>query len=122
MNKIVEPIYLENPMLPGMRIYKLEDGFLRKGKSQNILINILPFGIIPLHKHESNAVMFIVAGYAELLSKDNMNGTQVAVGDRIHWDANSAHGFKAGEAGLSFISTNEGIVDESFQEWDMEFI
>jgi quercetin dioxygenase-like cupin family protein len=122
MNQIVKSSSVNHPRLPGVSIYNLEGGSLVQGKRQNVVVNVLPNNVIPLHKHESSAIMFVVSGSAKLLSEDKMNGTYVTVGDRIHWDAFSSHGFEAGSDGLLFISTNDGIVDQKdFKHWDIIF-
>ncbi|MEK7648065.1 MAG: hypothetical protein AAB384_03475 [Patescibacteria group bacterium] len=93
---------------------------LRLGQSQEVLVTVVPDGIIPLHTHACDADMYIVSGDAIVLSTDqNDDGQAVSPGYCVRFAAGVGHGFRAGPGGLSFVSRNGGIVDET-GEWDIQ--
>lgn len=105
--------------LPGVRVYPIS-GPANRGKSQDVLVVVDPGVEIPLHKHEGDAYMTIAGGTATVLSDDDANGRQVGAGFCVFYAAHRFHGFLAGPLGFSFISRNEGIVDDK-GDWDMQF-
>ncbi|MBT6761849.1 hypothetical protein HOA92_02315 [archaeon] len=89
---------------------------------QDILVTVEANGIIPLHTHQCEARMYIVAGNAEVLSTDSkLHGKYVDPGVEVYFEANVAHGFAAGKNGLTFVSRNGGIVDKVQENWDIKF-
>jgi len=98
------------------------DGSPRVGESQRVLVKLAPFRTIPLHTHSVDAAMFIVAGGGQILSEDVFRGRAVSAGDRVLFERDAPHGFAAGAEGLTFVSDNGGIVDESASDaWDLTF-
>ena len=111
---------ISNPDLTGVTIFPMS-GPARRGEPQDVLVCVEPGATIPLHTHEVDARMLVVAGSAEILSDNpSSNGTMVGVGTSIFWEAFGPHGFLAGPKGLTFLSHNGGIVDEN-GNWDIAF-
>lgn len=111
-----------NPDLPGVTIRPLGSrSSLNRGIPQIVLVTIEPNGVIPLHSHEVDAHMDIVAGGATILSDDEDNGREVGPSHSWCFHAGGKHGFRAGPEGLTFVSTNGGIVDEDPNRWDITF-
>jgi len=109
---------ITNPSLPGVRIFPMS-GAPKKGVAQSVLVEVEPRGSVPLHSHTVDAEMIIVAGNGWVCSTDATNGRHVSPGYRVFYEKDKPHGFRAGDAGLSFISINGGIVDEN-GHWDLE--
>ncbi|OGJ59141.1 hypothetical protein A2635_04235 [Candidatus Peribacteria bacterium RIFCSPHIGHO2_01_FULL_51_9] len=119
MSKTTEMGALRHPELTGVEVYPLGEN-PQKGENQEVLVIVEPEGIIPLHSHEVDARMFVVAGDAQLLSDDpQLNGQQVRTGTCVFFEKLVNHGFKAGKQGLRFLSRNGGIVD-SHGAWDIK--
>lgn len=110
-----------HPRLPGVQVFPLGDSQMATGERQNVLVVMEPGAKIPLHAHTCGAIMDPVAGSAVVLSDDEDNGVEVALGQRVHFMAGGLHGFQAGEGGFSFVSTNGGIVDQN-GDWDITFV
>jgi quercetin dioxygenase-like cupin family protein len=108
-----------HPSLPGVRIFSTGEPLLA-GSPQTVLVEVEPNGSIPLHTHDVDAVMLIVAGSGWVCSTDGTNGHSVNPGVRVFYEAERPHGFRAGQEGLSFISINGGIVDKHAERWDMD--
>jgi quercetin dioxygenase-like cupin family protein len=107
--------------LPGVTIYAI--GLKpQRGTPQEVLVQVSPDQTIPLHEHDSDARMYIVSGSGFVLSEDSQtNGRSVSIGDCVCFERNKMHGFQASAEGLSFVSTNGGIVDEAHHNWDIKF-
>lgn len=111
---------LSHFVLPDVKVFPLSESAMR-GKPQEVLVYMAPEAIIPLHTHETDAQMIIVAGAGTVLSEDPVvNGTQVERGSCVFFEKLKPHGFKAGQTGLTFLSRNGGIVD-AINEWDILF-
>lgn len=108
-----------HPDLPGVSIISLEHAPLQRGMQQRVLVRMEAGTTIPLHRHTVDAIMDVVAGTGNVLSHDEENGREVTVGNRVLFAAAAPHGFVAGPEGMSFVSTNGGIVDEHGY-WDMQ--
>ena len=118
---ITESEIITHPALPGVTIRPL-DGELKAGMRQQILVQVEPGVEIPLHRHDVDASMFVVAGSAKVLASDpGMNDRAVSIGSCVFFERLRDHGFVAGPDGLSFISTNDGIVDTDPEHWDIDF-
>lgn len=112
---------LKNDQLSGVDIFCLGRQ-VRRGEPQEVLVRAQPKATIPRHTHSVDAEMFIVAGDATIISDDpDLNGRHVGVGECVFFEREVAHGFQVGEHGLSFVSRNGGIVDES-GVWDMQMV
>ncbi len=104
--------------LPGVIGYAMTPN-PERGKPQQILVEVEPHGVIPLHTHGVEARMGIVAGDGYVLSDDPVtNGVFVQKGTCVKFEKDKPHGFQAGIHGLIFVSDNDGIVGP---EWDMVF-
>lgn len=111
----------EHEGLVGVRIFPLTDG-AQKGVPQEVLVDVSPGGLIPLHSHEVDATMIIVGGAGTVLSDDpQINGRSVEKCDVVFFEKRVMHGFRASDRGLLFISRNGGIVDEKPEQWDITF-
>ncbi len=111
-----------HPDLPGVAVMPLGEEKLQAGKSQQVLVTVAPGVVIPLHRHNYDAAMFVVAGKATVLAEDpDINGVEVRVGSRVFFQKDKDHGFRAGLDGMSFISTNGGIVDADPANWSLQF-
>lgn len=112
---------LSHSGLPGVQVFPMT-GRPEAGIAQRVLVRVDPHASIPLHTHGVDATMHIVEGGGELLSDDALNGRAVTVGDCVFFERNGAHGFRAGDQGLIFVSENGGIVDaDRSEEWDIRF-
>lgn len=119
MSKTTKMDALRHPDLDGVEVYPLGKD-PHRGESQEVLVIVEPGRTIPLHSHEVDARMFVVAGDAELLSDDpQLNGQQVRTGTCVFFEKLMNHGFRAGKQGLRFLSRNGGIVDSS-GAWDLK--
>jgi quercetin dioxygenase-like cupin family protein len=113
---------ITNVALPGVTIFPLGEQAVA-GVPQEVLVCSSPGVTIPPHTHSVDARMIIVSGGAEVLSDDaGLAGRHVAAGDVVFFERNVAHGFRAFDSGLAFISRNGGIVDTHDAHWDMEFV
>ena len=111
-----------HPELPGVTVFPMGEEKLQADRPQQILIAVAPGVRIPLHRHNYDAAMFVVAGKATVLAEDpKVNGTEVGVGARVFFQKEKDHGFQAGAEGMSFISTNGGIVDADPASWNLQF-
>ena len=113
--------WTSHPKLPGVGICSLGEA-LRAGLPQRVLVKVDPRAEIPLHTHTVDAKMLIVAGDGFVLSRDVTNGRAIAQGDCVFFERNAPHGFRAGGAGLTFITENGGIVDDHAENWDINFV
>lgn len=113
---------ITHPSLPGVQVFPLSDReSLEKGKPQQVLVSMQPNAVIPSHRHNCDAHMFVVAGEAEVISDNpEFYGARVGRGCRVFFRQEQNHGFRASDMGLEFISTNDGIVDEA-GNWDIQF-
>lgn len=118
---LIKAPMLTHPQLPGVTIHPLGSQRLQRGVPQSVLVVVQPFGIIPLHSHQVDANMHIIAGSAIILSEDEDNGAAVGPNHCWRFNAGGKHGFQAGERGLTFVSTNDGIVDKYPEKWDITF-
>jgi hypothetical protein len=109
------------PDLPGVTIRPLGSQQPARGTPQSVLVTVEPNCTIPLHSHEVDADMGIVSGTAIILSDDEDNGREVGPADCWRFVAGGKHGFRVGPQGLTFVSTNGGIIDESPSKWDITF-
>lgn len=105
--------------LPGVIVYAM-DGAPKRGAVQRVLVCVAAGMDIPLHTHSVDAEMFIVAGSGVVLSVDENNGRAVCMGDVVLFERDAPHGFRAGSQGLTFVSSNGGIVDAD-DDWDISF-
>lgn len=112
--------WVHNPNLPDVAICKLSED-VRVGQPQRVLVCVEPNGAVPLHTHSVDATMFIVSGAGWVLSEDPTNGRPVKAGDRVFFEREAAHGFRASASGLTFVSENGGIVDDAPESWDIDF-
>jgi len=112
---------IAHPSLSGVTVFPMNGEKASVGVNQRVLVVVEPNVEIPLHSHSVNAHMFVVSGSAKVLSEDATNGELVKTGAIVFFESDSMHGFKAGNEGLKFISTNEGIVDAEAQNWDIKF-
>jgi quercetin dioxygenase-like cupin family protein len=112
--------WMHNPALPGVAICRLSD-HVRVGSPQRVLVRVEPQGQIPLHTHSVDAKMTILAGDGWIVSRDATDGRAVSPGVCVFYERDAPHGFRAGDAGLTFMSENGGIVDDDPESWDMEF-
>ena len=112
---------LEHFDLPGVTIFAMSSPVV-SGDKQQVLVVVDPLAEIPLHCHSVDAEMFIVAGRGIVLSNDQTDGRLVKAGDQVVFERNAAHGFRAGDKGLSFVSTNGGIVDTNPDCWDIDLL
>lgn len=104
-----------------MQVFPLEEVPL-KDKPQQVLVVCAPHAQIRPHRHKHDASMFVVSGSAQVLaSNPELNGRSVTTGDRVFFQREQDHGFQAGPEGMSFISTNGGVVDVNPANWDMQF-
>ena len=107
--------------MPGITLLPL-DGTVRRGVPQRVLVQMAPGAVIPLHVHDCDARMIIVAGQAKVISNDNTNDEPVTVGDVVLFEKGAPHGFVAGANGMSFVTENGGIVDDrGGRFWDVGF-
>jgi quercetin dioxygenase-like cupin family protein len=121
MAKIDTSVAIVHHSLSGVLVYPLLGG-ANRGSEQEVLVVVEPLREIPLHTHEVDAKMFIVAGSGTVLSGDQrINRSEVRVGDLVFFEKRVSHGFVAGPEGLSFVSKNGGIVDANQDNWDIEF-
>lgn len=121
MGRISRREPLTHGALPGVRIYPMTSVVVA-GEPQEVLVEVGAGFTIPLHSHTVDAAMFVVAGSGEVLSEDAaLHGQLVAPGSIVLFEQNVAHGFRAGDQGLSFVSTNGGIVDPTADRWDIAF-
>lgn len=119
-NSISKLKVLSHKRLPDVSVIPI-DGDAQVGKQQSVLVTVVPGGTIPLHHHDTDAKMIIASGSGTVLSADKqIDGTEVGPGHCVFFEAFKAHGFKAGENGLGFVSINGGIVDKD-GNWDMQF-
>ena len=121
MPSICPLAWMSHPKLPGVEICNLGEA-LRAGLPQRVLVRLEPRAEIPLHTHTVDAKMLIVAGDGFVLSRDATNGRAVTQGDGVFFERNAPHGFRAGDAGLTFITDNGGIVDERSDDWDISLV
>ncbi len=121
MPSVVTTEFYKHPKLDGVKIFPLDGKASRRGENQRVLVTLEPNVEIPLHSHSVNAEMFIVSGSGKVLSDDNTNGTTVKTGAMVYFEADNRHGFRAERDGMSFISSNGGIVDFAPQHWDITF-
>ncbi|GJL85546.1 MAG: hypothetical protein DHS20C02_13210 [Micavibrio sp.] len=118
---ITNPMVFRHASLPGVEVYA-QGEIPTRGQPQEVLVRVEPNGIIRPHSHESDARMFVVNGSGTVLSEDpETNNTEVTVGHCVFFEKQKEHGFQAGPNGLSFVSTNDGIVDGK-QEWDINLL
>lgn len=108
--------------LPGVEVFPLS-GPARAGVAQRVLVRMDAETTIPLHTHGSDARMTIVAGSARVLSVDETDGRLVGPGDVVLFERLAPHGFRAATEGMSFISDNDGIVDNRSDAcWDLSLV
>lgn len=106
--------------LPGVTVFPL--GQIGRGVSQEVLVQVAPGVTIPKHEHDVDAEMHIVFGSGRVISDDPAtDGVDVSAGACVFFEKKKGHGFHAGPGGLSFVSKNGGIVDET-GNWDMKFV
>lgn len=117
----IQTKFLHHAALPGVHVLPL-GGKPERGSPQKILVIVEPGAEIPLHSHEGDANMHILAGAGNVLSDDETNGAPVQPGDCVFFARLRAHGFKAAAQGLAFLSENEGIVDADPRKWDLEMV
>jgi len=107
--------------LPGVGAYVLR----AQGEPahlEELLVEVEPYGEVPLHTHGVDATMIILDGTAKVLSEDHeLNGKQVSRGDVVFFEKERKHGFKAAGSGLLFLSRNGGIVGGAGRGWDIAF-
>lgn len=121
MGRITELQPVVHDSLPGVVVYPL-DGDAEVGELQEVLVDVEPNGTIPLHRHQVDATMVILAGEGKVLSSDaQINGQLVGKGKVVFFERHVLHGFEAGPDGLLFISKNGGIVSSRGEPWDIEF-
>jgi quercetin dioxygenase-like cupin family protein len=113
---ISKALSIIHPQLPGVSVF-LVSGQAVRGRPQQVLVSIDPGAVIPLHQHDADASMFVLAGNARLITCDQLNGKEVSIGDVVEFARLHNHGFEAGPVGMSFLSTNGGIVDAD-GNWD----
>ncbi len=118
---VMEAPIFSHPDLPGVTIRPLGSQQPVRGIQQSVLVTVERNGTIPLHSHEVDADMGIVSGTAIILSDDEDNGREVGVGHCVRFRAGGKHGFRVGPEGLTFVSTNGGIIDRSPDQWDITF-
>ena len=125
MNVISDMQRFSHPTIPDITVYAWED--IRSGKPQDILVDVAPDGVVPLHAHTVDAKMIIVSGEASVLFDQDqlhdrgqvLNRETVHQGDIVHFHAGMRHGFRASSQGLTFLSINGGIVDQDPDAWDL---
>lgn len=111
---------VKHPKLQGVQIFPVSS--IGAGKAQTVLVTMDPGATIPAHTHQSDAEMFPVSGSASLIAADpEFNGQIVMRGQRVYFARDGLHGFAAGGEGFSFLSVNDGIVDEDPRNWDIQF-
>lgn len=122
MQKVITPMKaFKHSALPDVQVFSMS-GNLKHGEPQQVLVKVSPGGEIPLHSHNVDARMMIVSGSGKVLSDDpEINQSTVQGGTCVFFEKMKAHGFQAGDEGLSFVSDNGGIVDEHHR-WDLEFV
>lgn len=106
-------------LLPGSKGVKVEL-LSQFGKTQVLRVRVAPGGEIPLHTHDCNSGMGIVAGNARTLGKEC--DRIVYPGDYIYKPAGTPHGFcEVGDEGFEFISISDsgGIVQGD--RWDLSY-
>ncbi len=113
----VEPLI--HSQLPGVQVFPLS-GKMEEGQDQQVLVVMEPNAEIPLHCHDYQASMFVVAGDADVLSDQGIVGKAMR-GTKVFFEALKNHGFRAGREGMSFVSSNGGIVDFNEGKWNMRF-
>lgn len=112
---------LRHPGLPGVTIYPVS-GPLTAGTPQEVLVEMAPSAVIPLHSHTVDARMIVVSGKARVLSSDTtIDGHLVGPGDVVFFERDVDHGFVAMSAGMAFVSHNGGIVAIDHANWDIAF-
>ena len=112
---------LVHSRLMGTRVYPL-DPDLKAGTPQEVLVDLPPGAELPMHKHGVDAAMFIVGGSGVVLSDDReIDGRSVSIGDVIRFEREIMHGFRASDAGLTFLSRNGGIVADEQSQWEITF-
>ena len=113
---------LKHDKMDDVRVFSISRE-LKRGVVQEVLVEVSPFGKIPLHTHTVDAEMIIVSGRGYVLSGDkSLDGVPVQVGEVVFFEKEIPHGFQASREGLTFISRNGGIVAESSQSWDIDFL
>ncbi|SEN38290.1 cupin domain-containing protein [Nitrosomonas marina] len=114
-----------HPNMPNVNIYAWSN--VASGNPQEVIVKVAPNTIVPLHAHSVDAQMVIIDGSAEVLYDQkqlyeanlNLNKKNVKAGDIVYFKAKLAHGFRAFENGLTFLSINGGIVDKNTLKWDL---
>jgi len=107
--------------LEGVEIYQIGKTSPKRDEPQTVLVQVKPHAEIPMHSHKGDAYMTIVSGSGIVVSDDENNGQFVTMGDRVYFEKEGLHGFRAGHKGLGFVSQNEGIVDQDEMKWDIDF-
>lgn len=113
---------LMHPGLQGVLVFPLDDN-PKKDQPQQVLVVCAPNVQIPFHNHSQDASMFVVSGEARVRAKDaELDDQLVTIGDRVFFKKNQSHGFQVGAGGMSFLSTNGGIVDTDPINWNIQFV